>query len=34
METPLLPRHFRWEIEDGLRSARVVNIIGLRHVRV
>lgn len=30
METPLLPRHLRSEIEDALRAARVVNLIGPR----
>lgn len=32
METPLLPRHLSREIDDALRSARVVNVIGPRQV--
>jgi predicted AAA+ superfamily ATPase len=30
MDTPLLPRHLGREIDDALRSARVVNVIGPR----
>lgn len=32
MDTPLLPRHLRGEVENALRAARVVNIIGPRQV--
>ncbi len=30
METPLLPRHLRTEIETALRAVRIVNVIGPR----